>query len=136
MANNYNFRYFVIMMKNICYIGLLLLAASCYQPERNCKKFKNGTFTFTSMVNDKEITTTFVRQGDIEIDHYQGKSDTSSVHWVNDCEYVVKKLHPKGRAEEKSIEMKILTTTDSSYTFEYGVVGKSKKLKGTAFKSN
>ena len=119
-------------IKTICYFGILLISVSCYQPERNCTKFKNGTFKFTSVVDGKESTTVFERQDGIEIDHYQGKSDTSSVRWVNDCEYIVRKLHPKNLSEDKSIEMKILKTTDSSYTFEYGIIGKNKKLQGTA----
>ncbi len=121
-------------IKTICYLGILLMSVSCYQPERDCKKFKNGTFKFTSIVDGKESTTVFERQEGIEIDHYQGESDTSSVRWVNDCEYIVRKLHPKDLAEEKSIEMKILATTDSTYTFEYGIVGKPKKFQGTAVK--
>jgi|SRR5690606_16512588 len=121
-------------IRTIFYLGTLLLSVSCYQPERDCKKFKNGTFKFTSIVDGKESTTVFERRDGIEIDHYQGKSDTSSVRWVNDCEYIVRKLNPKDMAEEKSIEMKILSTTDSSYTFEYGIVGKNKKLRGTAIK--
>src|SRR5690606_3341709 len=120
--------------KTICFLGLLLISVSCYQPERDCEKFKNGTFKFTSIVDGKETTTIFERQDGIEIDHYLGKSDTSSVRWVNDCEYIVRKLHPKDLTEDKSIEMKILTTTDSTYTFEYGIIGNDKKLKGTAVK--
>jgi hypothetical protein len=121
-------------IKTCCYLGLLLISASCYQPERNCKEFQEGTFKFTSIVDGKESTTIFERQGGIEIDHYQGKSDTSSVRWVNDCEYIVRKLYPKDLSEDKSIEMKILKTTDSSYTFEYGIIGKNKKLQGTAIR--
>ncbi len=127
------FRYFACMDKRIIYyFGIFFLAVSCYQPQRDCKKFKNGKFSFTSVIDGKEATTIFERQGEIEIDHYQGKSDTSSVRWVNDCEYVVKKLNPKNRSEEKSIEMRILSTTDSTYTFEYGIVGKDKRFTGTA----
>lgn len=118
------------------FVLILVLNLSCYQPERNCKAFKNGTFSFTTTINDVEKTTTFVRQDGVEIDFYEGKSDTSSVRWINDCEYIVKKLNPKNMAEEKSIHMKIQTTTDSSYTFEYGIVGTSRKSVGTAIKVN
>ncbi len=117
-------------------IALLILATSCYQPERNCQDFKTGTFSFTAEINGEEKTTTFVRQGAIEIDYFEGKSDTSSVRWLNDCEYIVKKLNPRSRAEEKSIHMKILSTDQNSYTFEYGVVGDSRKSRGTAIKIN
>lgn len=125
------------MIKKSLYLILsLLLFTACYQPERNCQKFRNGKFTFTSILDDKEQTTTFVRNEKLEIDYYQNKIDSSSVRWVNDCEYIVKKTNPTNKAEEKSIHMKILSTTDNSYTFEYSIVGESKKVRGTAIKTN
>jgi hypothetical protein len=116
----------------LCVIVLSL--ASCYQPERNCKEFKTGTFSFTAAIDGEEKTTTFIRDEAIEIDFYEGKQDTSSVRWLNDCEYIVKKINPKSRAEEKSIHMKILSTEGNSYTFEYSIVGSSQKSRGTAIK--
>jgi hypothetical protein len=108
--------------------------ASCYEAERDCQAFKEGTFEFTAELDGEEVTTTFIRQGEIEIDYFQGKSDTSEVRWINNCEYIVRKLNPKNRSEEKSIHMKILSTTADTYTFEYGIVGSSNKSKGTALK--
>ncbi|HLT50894.1 MAG TPA: hypothetical protein VKZ93_02990 [Arenibacter sp.] len=113
---------------------LMLAVSSCYEPERNCTDFKNGKFSFTAKIDDTEHTTIFVRKDSIEIDHFDGKIDTSSVRWINDCEYIVKKLHPKNMAEEKSIHMKILSTTTDSYTFEYRVVGSSNRSTGTAIR--
>ena len=125
------------MVKNSFYILFsVILFVSCYQPERNCIQFKEGEFSFTSLVNGEELTTTFIRKNGIEIDYFQGKSDTSSVRWINDCEYIVKKLNPKNMAEEKSVHMKILSTTDDTYTFEYNIVGNKKKSRGTATKTN
>ncbi len=80
------------------------------------------------------MTTTFIRKDGIEIEYFQVKSDTSSVRWINDCEYIVKKINPKNMAEEKSVHMKILSTTDDTYTFEYNIVGDKKKSRGTATK--
>lgn len=135
MEDSGNFLFFVGMIKNSIYILFcLLLCVSCYQPERNCKQFKEGEFSFASTVNGEEMTTTFIRKGGIEIDYFQGKSDTSSVRWINDCEYIVKKINPKNMAEEKSVHMKILSTTDDTYTFEYNIVGDKKKSRGTATK--
>ena len=117
--------------------GLLVLSlilGSCYQPERNCKAFKTGTFTFTALIDGEEKTTTFVRDEAIEIDYFEGKQDTSSIRWLNDCEYIVKKINPKSRTEEKSIHMKILSTDGNSYTFEYSIVGSSQKSRGKAIK--
>lgn len=133
MVDIHNFLFFVGMIKNSVYVlFLVFLCMSCYQPERNCTQFKEGEFSFTSLVDGEELTTTFVRENGIEIDHFQGKSDTSSVRWINDCEYIVKKINPKNMAEEKSVHMKILSTTDDTYTFEYNIVGNKKKSRGTA----
>ncbi len=116
-----------------CLIILLFLA--CGQPpKRNCEDFKTGNFSFTATVNGEEKKTTFHRTLELEVDEFEGKKDSSSVRWINDCEYILKNLNPKNKAEEKPIHIKILTTTDSSYTFEYNVVGDNRKFKGTAHK--
>ena len=121
-----------MIRKVISCILLLLLVTSCYQPKRDCSAFKNGKFSFTSTINGEEVTTTFVREDNLEVDYFDGRADSSSVRWINDCEYVVKKMNPKNKAEEKSIHMKILSTTDKSYTFEYSIVGQNQKSRGTA----
>ncbi|WP_339712820.1 DNA topoisomerase IV [uncultured Kriegella sp.] len=120
--------------KIFLYSATLVLIYSCYQPQRDCAKFKKGNFSFTSEIDNKEITTTFMRNDTLEIDFFNGVADTSSVRWINDCEYIVKKLHPKSKSEEQSIHMKILSTTENSYTFEYNIVGKSQTSRGTAIK--
>ncbi len=117
-------------------IVTLIALSSCYQPQRDCKAYKDGKFSFTTTINKKEVTTTFMRKGGLEIDYFNGKADSSSVRWINDCEYIVKKLHPRSKAEEKSVHMKILVTTDNSYTFEYNIVGDNNKSKGIAIKTN
>jgi hypothetical protein len=122
-------------MRPIYYLIFLVFFNSCYHAERNCSDFKTGTFEFEAVVGTEVLTTTFVRNDSIEIDYFRGKSDTSSIRWINDCEYIVKKLNPRNRAEEKAIHMKILTTKGNEYQFEYNVVGDSKKQKGVAKKS-
>tara|TARA_R110000787_G_scaffold284341_2_gene397944 strand:- start:5494 stop:5865 length:372 start_codon:yes stop_codon:yes gene_type:complete len=116
--------------------GLLLslLIFSCYNPERNCQDFKTGTFEYEALIGTEVLTTTFTRNDTLEIDYFKGKSDTSSIRWINDCEYIVKKINPKNMAEEKAIHMKILTTKGNEYIFEYNIVGDTKKQKGTAKK--
>ncbi|WP_190808618.1 DNA topoisomerase IV [Flagellimonas sp. S3867] len=123
------------MLKSLfLFTGLVLLAACEAPPERNCNNFKTGEFSFTTNIDGEDKTTTFIRSLDTEVDFFEGKQDTSSVRWINDCEYVLKNLNPKNKAEEKSIHIKILTTSDSSYTFEYNAIGDKRKFKGTAFK--
>ena len=112
-----------------------LLTASCYQRERNCTDFKTGQFEFRAEVNGQEMVSTFVRTATYEIETFEGKVDTSSIRWVNDCEYIVQKLHPKNMAEKKAVHMKILTTKDNSYEFEFGIVGDANKGRGTLVKT-
>ncbi|MFT4848181.1 MAG: hypothetical protein ACI83B_000707 [Sediminicola sp.] len=121
-----------ISMRLLSVLLLLLSLSACYNAERNCTDFKVGTFDFEAIVGSEVLTTRFVRNDSIEIDYFRGKSDTSSIRWINDCEYIVKKINPKNRAEEKAIHMKILTTTSNTYLFEYNIVGDSNKKRGTA----
>ncbi|GGG44435.1 hypothetical protein GCM10011414_12520 [Croceivirga lutea] len=116
---------------------ILLIGTSCQSPpERNCTNFKEGTFSFSEIIDGDTLTTKFIRKDGIEIDFFNGNRDTSAVRWINDCEYILKKKNPNSKAEERPIQIKILTTTDSSYTFEYNIVGEPKKLRGTAIKTN
>ena len=116
--------------------GLLLsfLIFSCYNPERNCQDFKTGTFEYEALIGTEVLITTFNRNDTLEIDSFRGKSDSSSIRWINDCEYIVKKINPKNMAEEKAIHIKILTTKGNEYNFEYNIVGDTNKQKGTAKK--
>ncbi len=121
-------------MKKLSVAFLLLSLASCFQPERKCEKFRTGTFEFETYLNGEMVKTTFVRNDSIEIDYFNNKVDSSTIRWINDCEYILKNINPKNMTEEKPLHMKILTTKGDTYTFEYSVVGKDKKKKGTAKK--
>ena len=109
---------------------------SCYDVERNCKDFKTGKFKSEVMIDSVMQETTSIRTEDMVIETYQGKTDTASIRWINDCEYILQKLNPKNMAEKKAISIKILSTSKDAYTFEFGVIGNNKKLKGTATKIN
>ena len=106
-------------MKAFFLVLLLLSLTSCYTIERECVNFKTGTFEFNYMLDGVEKTGRFVRTETLNIDFYEGKIDSSSLRWINDCEFILKKIHPKGMAEKEAIHMKILSTTNNSYTFEY-----------------
>ena len=123
-----------IMSKKIIFLIPLLLLLSCYNTERNCKDFKTGKFKFEYEVEGVKKTTIFERKDSIEIETFEGKTDTSSIRWVSDCEYILQKIHPKNMAEEKAITMKILTSTKNSYIFEFGIVGSDQKQRGTVLK--
>ena len=113
---------------------LLLVLSSCYKQERNCEDFKTGEFSFTQEIDGKKQVTLFKRDEKFQIETYNGKTDTASVRWVNECEFVLEKLHPKNMKEQKAISMRILTTTKNSYTFEYSFVNDDNKQLGTVTK--
>ena len=112
----------------------LILTASCNPPTRDCRQFHEGTFRFDAIVEGEEQTTVFTRRENLEISEYLGKKDSASIRWINDCEYIVTNLNPQAPGEEKPIHMKILSTTEDSYTFEYKLVGSSQSSRGTAYK--
>lgn len=116
-------------------ILLLSVFMACNAPQRNCQDYKNGQFTFTATIDGAEKTTTFIRTDDLEIAVFEGVTDSSSVKWINDCEYILKNLHPKTKADQTPIGIKILTTNSEGYTFEYGAVGSAQKMRGTAIKA-
>jgi len=106
-------------MKKMLPLLFCLVLTSCYNVERNCQDYRTGDFKFTFLVDNVEKTGTFSRTEHLSIDYFEGKVDSSSIRWINDCEFILKKLNPANTSEDDAIHMKILGTTDSSYTFEY-----------------
>ncbi|WP_040282000.1 hypothetical protein [Psychroserpens damuponensis] len=126
-------------MQKIRLLLLQLLCFSCYQTERQCSDFKTGTFEFTYTIDGIDKTGTFVRTDTLNIDYFENKIDSASIRWINDCEFIQKKINPKNRSEEKAIHFKILSTTKDTYTFEYQLAvkdafKKKRVEKGTAKK--
>tara|TARA_B000000475_G_scaffold257597_1_gene238956 strand:- start:275 stop:676 length:402 start_codon:yes stop_codon:yes gene_type:complete len=109
---------------------------SCAQPERNCKKFQTGSFEFSSISsNGDTLKTFFTRTNKIEVDYFNNETDSSYVNWVSECECVLKKVNPKNLFEKKPIQMKILSTSENQYVFEYSFVGDNEnKNRGKAKK--
>lgn len=121
-------------MKKLTLMLLALLLVSCYDQERKCTDFKIGKFEFSQEIDGKKQTSIFTRTENLQIETFNGKTDTATVRWVNDCEFILEKLHPKTMQEKKAISMKILYTKDNSYTFEYSFVGDAKKQRGIVTK--
>lgn len=121
-------------MKKLLIIPIFITLTSCYNNERNCKDFKTGKFEFVQEIDGQQKKSVFERTENLQIETFNGKTDTASVRWVNDCEFVLQKLHPKNMQEKKAIGMKILTTNEKGYTFEYAFVGDAKKQRGTVTK--
>nr|WP_321223715.1 hypothetical protein [uncultured Psychroserpens sp.] len=111
------------MQKGLLLI-LSLLCFSCYETERNCEDYKTGVFEFNYTIDGIEKTGKFVRTDSLNIDFFENKVDSASIRWINDCEFIQKKINPKNASEEKAIHFKILTTTKDSYTFEYQLAAK------------
>jgi len=106
--------------------SLLFLFFSCYNLERDCLPFHEGNFSFTQIINGKIKTSTFTRDSNHEIERYEGKIDTASIRWVNDCECILTKLNPNSNQNKRPIQIRILSTSTDSYNFEYSLVGDSK----------
>ncbi|WP_339624087.1 hypothetical protein [uncultured Winogradskyella sp.] len=128
-------------MKRLITILPALMLFSCYTIERDCTDFKTGEFEFKYTVDGKENTGRFTRTDLYNIDYYEGKVDSSSVRWINDCEFILKKLNPTNQSEKEAIHMKILSTSENAYTFEYKLAVKKANRplaveQGTATKIN
>jgi len=121
-------------MKKILIFSLSALCLSCYTVNRNCTDFKTGSFESTVTIEGVAYTSTFIRTTDLQIETFGGKTDSASVRWINECEMVFKTINPRSMAEKKDIHVKILETTDSTYTFEYSYVGETLKQQGVAVK--
>ncbi|NHN24666.1 DNA topoisomerase IV [Flavobacterium jejuense] len=118
----------------IFFFLLPLFLISCYEQERNCNDYKTGNFEFTREIDGKMETSYFERNDSLQIETFREKRDTSTVRWVNDCEFILKKVNPKSMSEKNAVQIKILTTTENGYTFEYNIVGTTKKQRGTVTK--
>ncbi|TXG39767.1 DNA topoisomerase IV [Seonamhaeicola maritimus] len=117
------------------YLFLFVLLFNCYNTERNCTDFKTGKFYSEVTINGEIFKSEFIRTENLQIETYNKQIDSSKLRWINDCEVIFKTINPKNMAEQKDIHLKILTTTNNSYTFEYSYVGEAKKQKGIAYKA-
>ncbi len=120
-------------MKKIIILSFLLI--SCYSVERNCKEFRTGSFEFSTTINDSIVKSTFVRTDNYEIEEFKGVKDSSTIRWINECEFILTKINPITNQEKRPIRIKILRTMGDSYDFEYSqVTNPSKVNRGTVNK--
>ena len=101
---------------------ILFLLTSCYSVDRDCENFKMGEFEFTYKLNDTIQRSLFTRTLDYEIEEFNSVIDSSSISWVNDCEFVLTKINPKTNQEKRPVRIKIIRTYENSYDFEYSSV--------------
>tara|TARA_B100001093_G_scaffold471286_1_gene493430 strand:- start:2872 stop:3267 length:396 start_codon:yes stop_codon:yes gene_type:complete len=131
----------MVVIRKISSLSILLFTIpffhSCNQIERNCNLFKTGEFFSEINYDGVLFSSTFSRDDkNIQIEKFQGEIDSSKVRWINDCEMVLSPINPKKLSGKKNILIKILTTTDTSYSYEYSFIGENKKLKAVAIKIN
>ena len=116
---------------------ILVLFISCYSLERDCIPFQQGEFKFTQIINGEIKSSYFTRDSIFEVELFEGKIDTSSIRWVNDCECILTKLNPNNNQEKRPIQIRIISTKGDRYTFEYSLVGDSKnRQRGSIQKIN
>jgi len=101
---------------------ILFLLTSCYSVERDCENFKMGEFEFSYKLNDTIQRSLFTMTLDYEIEEFNSVIDSSSISWVNDCEFVLTKVNPKTNQEKRPVRIKIIRTYENSYDFEYSSV--------------
>ena len=99
---------------------------ACYKVERNCTKFHRGTFQFQQIIGDQLQTSTFLRNEYLEIEYFNTSIDSATIRWINPCECVLTKLNPTSNQDKRPISIKILSTNENGYVFEYALVGDQK----------
>ena len=123
-------------MRKLTLIFGIIFFVSCFDVEQNCSDFKTGTYKSEIIIDSVLYTSNFTRTTKIQIEEFDGKIDSSSVRWINDCEMIFKTINQKNLNEKKDIHLKILTTTTNSYKFEYGYVWDTNKRLGEAILMN
>ena len=120
-------------MKKVIILSFLFIA--CYNVERDCVEFRTGFFEFSTSINDSIVKSTFIRTDNYEIEQFKGVKDSSTIRWVNECEFILTKINPKTNQEKRPIRIKILRTYGNSYDFEYSQVNNPQKInRGTVNK--
>ena len=127
----------MVLLKRFLVSSLFVYLLGCNLPERNCSDYKNGDFEFSTTINNEVITSKFSRRDSIEIEYFENKIDTSFVSWVSDCEFILRKKSPATLTDKKAVNMKILSTSENGYVFEFSIVGDKKNIfRGEAIKLN
>ena len=119
-------------MKKILRLLLSSFLMSCYNVERNCQDFHTGTFQFQQIIGDQLQTSRFLRTDSLEVEYFNTQVDSASIRWINPCECVLTKLNPISNQDKRPIAIKIISTSQKEYVFEYSLVGDQKnKQRGT-----
>ena len=125
------------VLKILFYFFTSILIINCSLPEKKCTLYKKGSFEFKTKINYEFVISNFIINDSLEIEYFQNKIDTSFVRWVSDCEFILTKKNPESIEDKKAISMKILSTDEKGYNFEFSIVGnKDTFFRGRANKIN
>jgi hypothetical protein len=120
-------------MKNLVFLFFLFILFSCVESKKlDVKSFKTGTFKTLLDANDD--TSIAVRNDSIQIENYNSKIDTFAINWVNNFEYVLKKVNPKTVLDNTPFHVKITGIKENSYTFTAYYKGSNFRQTGTVIK--
>ena len=119
-------------MRFMILIVLVFATASCYENPRECSDFRTGSFEWTQESGGKLLTTTFSRIDSLQIETFEGVTDTSRVEWINECEWRIIPINPETNAESRAYLFKIMRTEGDTYDFEFRQSGRDQIYKGTA----
>lgn len=116
----------------IILIGFLSLLSCKKREQLDLENFRQGTFEI--LADEKYDKTVFKRIGDLQIEYYENRIDTLSIHWKNNFNYTLQMLHPKTKLDNDPINVKLKSVTANSYDFE-AIIGHSNfVIKGTVIK--
>ena len=116
-------------MKKLTFLLIFFTILACNTKPLNPNRFKQGNF---EIPGGKGFSTTFITRIDtLQIEKYDDRIDTLSIHWKNNFNYTLKMLHPKIAIDEEPMHVKITNLNNDSYDFEV-IIGNSNYIqKGT-----
>lgn len=125
---HYSMHFFVTLklkkhtLKIMKYLILLLFSATlfaCGQQEKNCSKFKKGTFEYVDDNGDKQ---TIIRSDSIQIEFNDQDNIRiiTSIEWVSECEYIltykdIENYPKKDQVIGKKINAQIIKTNNNTF---------------------
>ena len=120
-------------MRPFLMILLLPFLFSC-KDDRLAKVSDFRTGSFKTVLDDRQIVSTALRNDSLQIESYEGKVDTFNIQWVDPFEYILVKNNPKTLLDSTPFHVKITSLQKGSYTFRAYYRGSNFKQTGTAYK--
>ena len=120
-------------MRKFIFLVILISLSSCMNSKKiDVESFKIGKFK--TVLDANEDVSFAVRNDSIQIETHDSKEYEYSINWVNNFEYVLKKINPKTTLDNTPFHVKITGIKENSYTFVANYKGSNFKQKGTVIK--